>query len=404
MHSFDYTALDKTGKSRKGKVEAGNIRHARALLRTLQLVPVSLTETPHSHEGGLHHPKKGSKHIRLRELSEVTRQLAVLIEAGLQVEQALHALSRHNANIIVSDILLAIRAQIMEGATLADSLEAFPDSFPVLFRASIKAGEKTGQLGLVLRQLAVFTESAYQSRQKIILALLYPAILSVVSILIIIFLMSFIVPDMLRIFTGSGQPLPALTRGLVFISNFTQSYGWLVIILCMAGGIIVRNILKQADSRKAFDRRILDFPVIGALLLQYNSARFSSTLGMMQESGVPLLQALKIASAVVINVHIREHIEVIMKKVSEGTSLSGALEQTAIFPPVLVTMAASGEASGRLGEMLVRASGISQREAENRIALLLGLFEPMILLIMGGIVLLLALAIILPILNFNKMV
>lgn len=398
MSAFNYIALDSNGRRHKGVLEADNERQTRAMLRERQLTPVSVQET--AGQAAL----RFARHIRLRDLSEITRQLAIMVQSGLQVEQALQALSRQNANPVVKSTLASVRSQIMEGKTFAESLSTFPRSFPEIFRSSVKAGERSGHLDIVLGQLADFIENAHQARQKVLLALLYPAVLTIISLLIIVFLMTYIVPDMIRVFADSGHSLPLLTRILITVSDFIRNYGLLLVAGFAALAWAGHRWIKRPDIRMKLDERLLHLPVLGALLLQYDCTRFASTLGMLQESGVPLLQAIEIATSVIKNRHIRQHAQHIARKVSEGVSLSWALEQTKLFPPVLATMAGSGEASGKLGAMLVRASAISQRDTENRTAVLLGLFEPLVLLFMGMVVLMLVIAIILPILNLNKLV
>ncbi|MBY0407508.1 MAG: type II secretion system inner membrane protein GspF, partial [Rickettsiales bacterium] len=346
----------------------------------------------------------GKGRISSRDIAVITRQFATLIDAGLPVADALQGLSRQSEKPKIKSMLAAVRAQVLEGKTLAQSLSAFPRHFPELYRSSVHAGERSGHLATVLEHLANFTEASQQSRQKILLALLYPAILSIVSLLIIVFMMAFIVPGMVRVFTGTGQELPFLTRALIHISGGLQDYGLLLIAL--VAGIIYagKTALKKPETRLRLHRSMLRWPVIGPFSYQYNASRFATTLGMLQESGVPLLQALEIAGSVLPNHHLRLRVADMIKQVREGVSLSRALEQTGAFPPVLVTMAASGEASGRLGFMLNRAGTMQSRDLENRIAVLLGLFEPLTILLMGGFVLLLVLAIILPIINLNQLV
>lgn len=398
MAAFDYVALDRDGRRHKGVIEADSLRQSRQMLRERALTPVKLSEAAPTRGG------KGRGRIGLREVAVMTRQLATLVQASLPVEQALAALSRQADKPKLKSLLAAVRAQVLEGKTLAQGLGIYPRVFSELYRSSVHAGERSGHLGRVLEHLADFTENAYQARQKVLLALLYPAILTVVSILIILFLLTSIIPDMVKVFTGAGQELPGLTRALIGLSHGLQDYGLWLLLLFAAAGYAGKKALERPEVQAKLDERMLRWPVVGRFLLQYNAARFAATLGMLQESGVPLVQALDIAGAVVPNRFLRAQISGVNKQVREGVSLSRAMELSEIFPPVLMTMAASGEASGQLGPMLTRAGGIQQRDMENRIAVLLGLFEPMVLLVMGGLVLILVLAIILPILNLNQLV
>jgi general secretion pathway protein F len=407
MAAFEFVALDSNGRRHKGVIEADSARQTRQILRERQLTPVQVDEASQARQAADNTPGQKSwrpQRVGLREISVITRQLATLVEAGLPVEQALQALSRQSEKPRVKSMLAAVRAQVLEGRTLAESLAAFPRSFSELYRTSVHAGERSGHLSRVLEHLADYTESSYQSRQKILLAMLYPAILTVVSVLIIIFLMVFIIPDMVKVFTGAGQTLPLLTRGLIFTSEGLQQYG-LVLLMVLGGGIVfAKRAMRRPEVQAMVDKSLLTWPLVGRFAYQYSASRFASTLGMLQESGVPLLQALDIAAAVLPNRYLRARVSEVGKQVREGVSLSKAMEQSGVFPPVLLTMVGSGEASGTLGDMLSRAGGIQQRDLQNRVAVLLGLFEPLVLLVMGGLVLLLVLAIILPILNLNQLV
>lgn len=403
MAAFEFVALDASGKRHKGVVEADSARQTRQILRERSLTPLQIEEA-HGKRPGNAQQSSGGKKVGLRDISVITRQMATLIGAGLPVEQALQSLSKQSEKPRVKTMLATVRAQVVEGRTLADSLNAFPRSFSELYRTSVHAGERTGHLDRVLEHLADFTENGYQFRQKILLAMLYPAILTVVSVLIILFLMVFIIPDIVKVFTGAGQTLPMLTRGLIFISEGLHDYGLGLLAVVIAGVLFTKQYLRSAKARAALDRRMLSWPVVGKFIYQYSASRFASTLGMLQESGVPLVQALDIAAAVLPNKFLRARVTEVSKQVREGVNLSRAMEQSGVFPPVLITMVGSGEASGTLGSMLTRAGGIQQRDLENRVAVLLGLFEPLVLLVMGGMVLILVLAIILPILNLNQLV
>jgi general secretion pathway protein F len=407
MAAFDYIALDKSGHRQKGVIEADNVRQIRQMLREKSLAPVSVQAVKERKKKG-YSPGVSKQplfqRLSLRDLAVITRQLATLVQSGLPVEQALGSLARQSEKPRIRSMLSSVRAQVMEGYSLAESLRAFPGSFSELFTGSVHAGERTGHLGVVLEYLADYAERAQQAGQKMLLALLYPAILTAVSLLIILFLMTSVMPDMIKLFTGTGHALPALTRALIFLSHVLHDYGLLFLLALVFAAAYLRRLLARPGVRQALEKRALRWPIVGPLMLQHNASQFASTLGMLQQSGVPLLQALQIAGAVLRNLYVRSCVQEITTKVSEGISLSAAMDKSGVFPPVLVTMAGSGEASGQLGTMLIRVGAMQQRDLESRIAVLLGLFEPIILLVMGGIVLLLVLAIILPILGLNQMV
>ena len=409
MAAFAYTALDLQGRKRKGVIEADSPRVARQQLRDKALTALSIDEAAPSRVpvNGNTRPSvfaaRGAR-VSLRDVSVLTQQLAAMVQAGLPVEQALQALSRENDKSAVKSVLAAVRAHIMEGHSFAQSLGLYPRIFSDLYRTSVRAGEQSGHLDKVLAHLADFTERSYAMRQKILLALLYPAILTGVSLLIIAFLVVFIVPDLVRVFADAGHALPLLTRLLIVFSHFVGHYGVFAAV-AVAGGIgYGGKVLRRPAMRLKLHTAMLGWPLLGPLVTQYSAARFAATLGMLQGSGVALIQALEIAGAVLANLHVRARVRETTVLVREGVSLSRAMERAGVFPPILTAMAASGEASGELGAMLTKAGSLIQRDVENRIAVLLGLFEPLVLLVMGGIVLLLVLAIILPTLSLNDLV
>lgn len=404
MPAFDFQALDVKGRQQKGTLEGDSERQIRQIIRSRGLAPVLVKEVSGSKTSTSVFNKSFGKNISSRYLCTITRQLATMMQGAIPLGEALNVIAQQTDKMRVRSIILAVRAKVLEGFTLAEALGDFPKDFPALYRATIGTGEQTGQLGTVLEKLADYIEASLSARQSVLLALLYPCILSVVSVLIIIFLLGFVIPDVVKVFTNSGQHLPFLTRALIGISNFVQNFG-LVIILFIGGGIYFANrLLKNPVRRMSFDAWLLRLPIVGKLLINIVSARFSSTLSILLSSGIPLAEALRILAKGFTNLCLRQAVEEATDKVYEGASLSKALEISGYFRPILLTMIASGEQSGDLDEMLERASVSQQRDLENQIALVIGIFEPMMLLIMGSIVLLLVLAIIMPILNLNKLV
>jgi general secretion pathway protein F len=403
MAVFSYIALDKDGVKRKGVIEADSERNSRQVLREQQLSVVSVKEV-NAAKGKDGLCKTSLRKLASRDVSVTMRQLATLIQSGLSVELALYTISMQSESQNVRAFLATLRNRVKEGYSLAESIAASPGILPDLFEGSINAGERTGHLGLVLEHLADYAERTHQARQKIVLALLYPGILVSVSFIITIFLMTYIVPDMIKIFSDTGHSLPLLTMLLIKLTHATQDYGVYVLIALVAGALFIKARLKQPANRKKYEIFLLRLPLIGPLIKQYNATQFASTLGMLQESGVSLLKSLEIAGNVIRNLHVKSNIQTVWQNVSEGKSLSSSLGKSGLFPPMLVTMVGSGEATGKLGFMLSRASIAMQRELEGRVAILLGLFEPLLLLCMGIMVLLLVLAIIMPIINLNQMV
>ncbi|MEZ5523947.1 MAG: type II secretion system inner membrane protein GspF [Pseudomonadales bacterium] len=404
MAAFDYVALDSQGRKQKGSLEADSARQMRQLLRDRGLTPLSVDESSQKQrrEGSL--KSLLSPHISIADLALLTRQLATLVQAALPLEEALSAAAQQTTKPKVRSMLLAVRAKVMEGHTLANALSEFPRAFPAIYRATVAAGEKSGFLDQILNRLADYTEASHESRQKIMMALLYPVILLVLSLLIVTGLMVYIVPDVVEVFIDTGQQLPTLTVALIAVSDFIAGYGLYLLIALIAAGFGLRYLLKQPAIRLAWHRRLLKLPLVGRLSITLNTARFASTLSILTTSGVPLVEAMRISGQVLSNLWLKQLVEDATRKVTEGSSLHRALQQSGYFPPMMVHMIASGEASGELDQMLERVAASQEREVQNFIGILLGLFEPLMLLAMGLTVLLIVLAILLPILNLNQLV
>ncbi|WP_437881254.1 GspF family T2SS innner membrane protein variant XcpS [Pseudomonas sp. LRF_L74] len=403
MAAFQYIALDARGRQQKGVLEADSARQVRQMLRERQLSPLQVDamrnrEMP---QGAGLSLRRG---LSARDLALVTRQLATLISAALPIEEALRAAAAQSRQARIQSMLLAVRARVLEGHGLASSLAAFPAAFPELYRATVAAGEHAGHLGPVLEQLADYTEQRQQSRQKVQLALLYPLILMSASLLIVGFLLGYVVPDVVRVFIDSGQTLPLLTRGLIATSEFAKSWGWLVILLIVMGVIAFRRGLRAEAMRLRWHAFLLRVPLVGGLIRSTETARFASTLAILVRSGVPLVEALAIGTAVVSNRVIRADVVQATQRVREGGSLSRALEASEQFPPMMLHMIASGERSGELDQMLARTARNQENDLAATIGLLVGLFEPFMLVFMGGVVLVIVLAILLPILSLNQLV
>ncbi|NQD94283.1 type II secretion system protein GspF, partial [Pseudomonas sp. CrR25] len=326
------------------------------------------------------------------------------IQAALPVEEALRAAAAQASAPRIQSMLLAVRARVLEGHGLANSLKEFPAAFPELYRATVAAGEHAGHLGPVLEQLADYTEQRQQSRQKIQLALLYPLILMCVSLLIVGFLLGYVVPDVVRVFIDSGQTLPALTRGLIGLSDWVKSWGWLLLLLIGLGVLVLRRALRDEAVKLRWHALLLSLPLVGRLIRATDCARFASTLAILTRSGVPLVEALAIGAEVVANRVIRGQVVVAAQKVREGGSLTRALEASGQFPPMMLHMIASGERSGELDQMLERTARNQENDLGAQVALLVGLFEPFMLVFMGAVVLVIVLAILLPILSLNQLV
>jgi general secretion pathway protein F len=301
-------------------------------------------------------------------------------------------------------MLLAVRSRVMEGHTLAAGLSDFRHIFPELYRTTVEAGEQSGHLERALERLADYTENRQQMRQKIQLAVFYPALLTIVAILVVGGLMTYVVPQVVQVFENIGEDLPPLTRGLIAVSDFMREYGLLVIGLLVLAGFIVSWLLRNIDNRRRFHRMLLAIPLVGRLERGLNTGRFARTFSILTASGVSVLEALRISSQVVSNIPMRESVEHATARIREGAGIAAALEKGGYFPPMTVHLIASGEASGKLEEMLERAAINQEREIETLIAAVLGLFEPLLILLMGGVVLIIVLAILLPIFDLNQLV
>ncbi|WP_271411722.1 GspF family T2SS innner membrane protein variant XcpS [Pseudomonas sp. Q1-7] len=403
MAAFEYLALDNKGRQQKGVLEADSARQVRQLLRERQLAPLEVraTRVREQEEKGRFSLSRG---LSARDLALVTRQLATLVQAALPIEEALRAAAAQSSSSRIQSMLLAVRARVLEGHSLASSLREFPSAFPELYRATVAAGEHAGHLGPVLEQLADYTEQRQQSRQKIQLALLYPVILMCASLAIVAFLLGFVVPDVVKVFVDSGQTLPLLTRGLIALSDLVKHWGWLMLLVLLAAIVGARWALRDPDVRQRWHGLVLRVPLVGALVRATDTARFASTLAILTRSGVPLVEALGIGAEVIANRVIRAQVVVAAQKVREGGSLTRALEASGQFPPMMLHMIASGERSGELDQMLARTARNQENDLAAQIALLVGLFEPFMLVVMGAVVLMIVLAILLPILSLNQLV
>jgi general secretion pathway protein F len=402
MAAFEYLALDTRGRQRKGILEADSSRQVRQMLRERELAPLEVKAARAREASG-----PGWQLVRglsARDLALLTRQLATLVQAALPIEEALGAAAAQAGSARIQAMLLAVRARVLEGHSLAEGLKAFPAAFPELYRATVAAGEHAGHLGPVLERLADYTEQRQQSRQKIQLALLYPLILLIASLAIVGFLLGYVVPDVVRVFIDSGQTLPALTRGLIAVSDVVRAWGWLALPLLGGALFAARRALRDDALRLRWHRLLLRLPLVGGLLRTAECARFASTLAILTRSGVPLVEALDIAGQVIGNRLIRGEVREAARKVREGGSLTRALEATRQFPPMMLHMIASGERSGELDQMLARTASTQESDLAARVALLVGLFEPFMLVFMGATVLVIVLAILMPILSLNQLV
>ncbi|MEO7431139.1 MAG: type II secretion system inner membrane protein GspF [Dokdonella sp.] len=402
MPAFAYQALDANGKTLRGVLQGDTARAVRGALRERGLNPLSVGEV---NEGG---SKSRSVFARrtlgAAQLALLTRQLATLIGAGLPIDEALGALSEQAENERQRGLTVSLRARVMEGASLAQAMAEFPDSFPDIFRATVAAGEQSGQLDRVLEKLADYAEARDALSQKILAALAYPLLLTLVAVAVVTGLLTWVVPQIVGVFQNLHQTLPLATRALIALSAFLRSWGWLLLIALIALATIARLSLRNESTRYRWHALLLRLPLVGRLARAANTARATRTLALLASSAVPLLDALGIAAQVVPNLPMREALKRAAFKVREGSAFSRALGESGQFPPVALRLIASGERSGQLPRMLDEAAAQQQRELDRWMTALTAVLGPAVILAVGAMVLFIVLAILLPIFNLNQMV
>ena len=406
MPAFEYTALDPRGKHRKGFLEGDTGRQVRQLLREQGLTPLEVRQVAAevARSGQRRRFTWFAPGLSATELALVTRQLATLVRSGLPVEKALKAVAEQAEKGRTRSLLLAVRSRVLEGHALAAALEDYPSVFPELYRATVAAGEQSGHLDVVLERLADYAEARQQMRQKMMLALLYPLILTGVAILVVIGLLTYVVPQVVQVFEGLDQELPLLTRILLGTSGFVREHGSVMLAVLVVAVVLFRLGLRRPGFRRLVHRTQLGMPLVGRLTRGVNTGRYTRTLSILLASSVPVLEALRIAGQVLVNIPMREAVEKAAVKVREGAELSRSLGESGFFPPMTLSLIASGESSGNLEAMLERAAVQQDRETETVVAALMGLFEPLLILTMGLVVLVIVLAILLPIFDLNQLV
>lgn len=402
MPAFRYEAIDNTGKASKGVLNADSARSARADLRFQGLVPIQVEAiSQQTEQAGL---SWFAEKLSTTELALFTRQLASLLEAGLPLEQALTALLEQAERSYIRDLVASIRAEVNAGSALSDALKQHKRDFADIYVALVASGEHIGHLSQVLSRLADYIERRNALVQKVRLAFTYPAIVTVVAFAIVIFLLTYVVPQIVSVFANTKQKLPVLTVMMLWVSEFVRSYGWLMAALFIAAFMAWRTALRQPELKMRWHRWLLQAPVYGRFERSINTARFASTLAITTGSGVPILQALQTSRETLSNVAMREQVEQATNSVREGVSLARALSAHQYFPPLLIHMIRAGEVTGELPAMLQRASGIQEQDLERRALTMAGMLEPLLILAMGVVVLLIVLAVLMPIIEINQLV
>lgn len=397
MPAYQYQALKKNGSANHGVIEADSERQARQLLRDQGLIP--------THVQALTQQRTLSKKtLSAADLSLLTRQLATLLAASIPVEEALRGVSEQTEKNKVRELIIGIRSKVLEGYGLAQAMSQYPQAFPELYRATVSSGEQTGHLDSVLEKLAHYTERQQQTRQKIQQALIYPLLMIIVSIGIISFLLSFVVPKIIEVFTNSGQTLPLMTLVLIHISDFIKDYGLYCLVILLLLGFAFKRSLRNQPIKSAWDKILLRLPIIAYLIKTVNVARYIHTFGILFAAGVSILETMRVSASLITNSMMRQAFDFAAIRVREGGSIQESLKETRYISPMALHLIASGEKSGQLAQLMERAASHLDNEVNRLIDTSLTLLEPIIILLMGGVVLFIVLATLLPIFSMEQLV
>ncbi|KJY82580.1 general secretion pathway protein GspF [Vibrio neptunius] len=404
MAAFEYKALNKKGKTQKGVIEGDNARQVRARLKEQGLMPVEVSETrqkakKQTEQAGLTF-KRG---ISTPDLALITRQLATLVQSGMPLEECLKAVSEQSEKPRIRTMLLAVRSKVTEGYTLSDSLADFPHIFDDLFRSMVSAGEKSGHLDAVLERLADYAENRQKMRSKLQQAMIYPVVLVVFAVGIVAFLLAAVVPKIVGQFVQMGQELPQSTQFLLASSDFIQHWGIQLLVAMTALVYLFKFALSKPNLRLSWDRKVVHMPMIGKISRGLNTSRFARTLSICTSSAIPILEGMKVAVDVMSNHYVKQQVLSATDNVREGASLRKSLEQTKLFPPMMLHMIASGEQSGELESMLTRAADNQDANFESTVNIALGIFTPALIALMAGLVLFIVMATLMPILEMNNL-
>lgn len=398
MGAYHYQALNKTGSTAKGVIEADSERQARQLLRERGLIPTQIRALVKQHQS------RRKDKLSAQDLSLLTRQLATLLGAGIPVEESLRGVSEQTEKDKVRELIIGVRSKVLEGYALAQAMAEFPNAFPELYRATVGAGEQTGRLDLVLEKLAQYTENQQETRQKIQQALIYPSVMIIVSTAIISFLLAFVVPKIIEVFTSSGQSLPNMTKVLIILSEFIKSYGLIslgLIIILLLG---FKRSLHNLKARTTWHRILLKLPIVSYLVRSINVARYIHTFSILFAAGVNVLETMRVSASLVTNLVMRNAFDIASIRVREGSSISQALKETGFLSPMATHLIASGEKSGQIATMMERAASHLDSEVKRLIDTALTLLEPLVILLMGAVVLFIVLATLLPIFSMEQLV
>ena len=399
MQSYNYRAYDAAGKVVKGVLEADSERHLRTRLREQKMIPIQISLV-----GATQTLFQFRRKINHNDLMLVTRQLATLLGSGMSLEESLQLMADQAENVHVKRLVSSVRSRLSEGQSLSGSMQKSPMSFPPDYIATISAGEETGHLVEVLERLADEVEQSGKARQSLMAALIYPVLMLTVALAVVVLLLVYVVPQVTRVFSQMNQDLPGLTQALLTLSDWLQMYGGYLFMFLAGSLLIFLLMLRNVDNRKKWDRFLLTVPRLKYWIVTSNTAGWSRSLGMLLGSGVPMLESLKIAGERVANLALRDSLEDVSNSVREGDGLYKALMKTGDFPPFLVHMISSGESSGALDKMLVKVADYYDQRLQTMINTTLKLFEPLLVIIMGGVVLLIVMAVLVPVIQMNQLI
>jgi general secretion pathway protein F len=403
MPRYRFEALTYAGKTERGSVEGESVRAVRQALMAKQLVPVTIDlETEWGKQRFWNKWFSENKPLSRADLAIITKQVAILVRSGVQIDEALSVLAEEASQVHVKTVLQAVVAELRAGLPLSKAIADQPLSFDPLYQGVVGAAEQSGKMGQVLTQLAEFLEKRQALKNKAMGALAYPAMLTGVAFMIVFFLMTYVVPQIARVFQSTKQALPFSTRFILGLSEFIVNWGWLLAILIAAGIFYGRRALAKEDIRLKVDRALLNMPVVGPLLLGFETARFANTMAMLVSANVPILTALHSARSTLGNSVLRAAIDSTEVRLREGTSLSRALGSQGVFSPILIHLIRSGEASGKLAEMLKYGAENAELESEQKTKIFTSLLEPLLILAMGLMVLGIVMAVMQPILEMNS--
>jgi len=403
MPRYRFEALTYAGKSERGSVEAESTRVVRQTLMAKQLVPVTIElETEWGQQPFWTKWFSQNKPLSRADLAVITKQVAILVRSGVQIDEALSVLAEETSQAHVKTVLQAVVSELRAGLPLSRAIAGQPQSFDPLYQGVVGAAEQSGKMGQVLTQLAEFLEKRQALKQKAMGALAYPIMLTGVAFMIVLFLMTYVVPQIARVFQSSKQVLPFSTRFILALSDFMVNWGWLLLALIVAGFFYGRRALAKEDIRLKFDRILLNLPLLGPLLLGFETARFANTMAMLVSANVPILTALHSARSTLSNSVLRVAIDSTEIRLREGATLARALGSQGVFSPILIHLIRSGEASGKLGEMLKYGAENAELESEQKTKIFTSLLEPLLILVMGLMVLGIVMAVMQPILEMNS--